>query len=106
MRIALDECVNPRVKCLLETDHAVLTVLELGWGGLPDHILVERLRRRCDVHLTIDRGFEPEHNRTAVDFEIVIAPVARNRLAHYQSIREKISQAVSSVKPGQVTHVS
>ena len=93
MKIVLDECVNPRVKRLLETDQAVLTVLELGWGGLPDHILLERLQGRCDVFLTIDRGFEHQHNLALLRFGIVIVQVSRNRLAHYEAIEEKISQA-------------
>jgi len=54
VRIVLDECVNPRVERLLETDHALFTVPKLGWGGLPDNILVEHLQGRCEVFLTID----------------------------------------------------
>ncbi len=106
MRIVLDECVNPRVKRLLETDHAVFTVLELGWRGLPDNILVEHLQGRCEVFLTIDRGFEHQHSLSLLGFGIVIVHVTRNRLAHYEAIREKISQAVSSVRRGEVVHVS
>ena len=105
MRIVLDECVNPRVKRLLEAEHAVFTVLELGWGGFPDHILVERLQGRCDVFLTIDRGFEHEHNLTLLRFGIVIVHVARNRIAHYEAVRERISQAASAVGPGEILHV-
>ena len=105
MRIVLDECVNPRVEHLLETNRAVSTVLKLGWGGLPDNILVEHLRGRCDVFFTIDQGFEHQHNLSLFGFGIVIVHVSRNRLAHYEAIREKISQAVYSVKPGEVIHV-
>ncbi len=105
MRIVLDECVNPRVERLLETSHAVFTVLGLGWGGPPDNAWVERLRGRCEVFLTIDQGFEHEHNLSSLGFGVVIAHVARNRLAHYEAIRDEISQAVSSVRPGQVIHV-
>lgn len=106
MRIVLDECVNPRVKRLLEVDHAVFTVVELGWRGLPDRVLVERLQGRCEVFLTIDRRFEHEHNLSLLNFGIVIVQVARNRIRHYEAIRERISQAVSSIRPGEVVHVS
>ena len=105
MQIVLDECVNPRVKRLLDTDHDVSTVLELGWGGFPDHLLVERMQGRCEVFLTIDRGFEHEHNLSSLTFGIVIVHVPRNHLAHFKPLREKISQALSSVKPGEVIHV-
>jgi len=105
VRIVLDECVNPRVKHLLEGDHTVFTVLGLGWGGLPDTILLERLRGRCEVFLTIDQGFEHEHNLSSLGFGIVIVRVHRNRFAYYQAIQEKIRHAVSSVRPGEAVHV-
>ncbi|MGD0227539.1 MAG: DUF5615 family PIN-like protein [Terriglobia bacterium] len=105
MRIVLDECVNPRVRRLLEADHVVFTVLGMGWGGLPDNILVEHLQGSCEVFLTIDQGFEHEHNLAFLRFGIVIVRVPKNRITHYEAIREEICQAVSSVKPGEVIHV-
>ena len=106
MRIVLDECVNPRVRRLLEADHAVFNARELGWGGLRNRTLVERLQGHCEVFLTIDRGFEHEHNLSSLNFGIVIVRLARNRIAYYEAIRERIKQAVSSVRPGEVVHVS
>ena len=102
----LDERVNPRVERLLERDHAVTNVLKLGWGDLPDNIPVEHLQGRCEVFLTIDHGFEHQHSLPLLGFGIVIVHVPRNRLAHYEAIREEISQAVSSLRPGEVIHVS
>ena len=72
---------------------------------LPDHILVEWLQGRCEVFLTIDRGFEHEHNLSLLSFGIVIVHVARNCLRHYEAIQEKLTQALSSVRPGKVVHV-
>jgi len=103
--IVLDECVNPRVERLLKSDHTVFTVLGLGWGGLPDNILVEHLQGQCDVFLTLDQGFEHEHNLSSLEFGIVIVHVTRNRFAHYQLFQGKIRQAVSAIRPGQVIHV-
>jgi hypothetical protein len=106
VRIILDECVNLRVRRLLEADHAVFTALELGWGGLPDHAVLEQLQGRCDAFLTVGRGFEHEHNLSSLRFGIVIVHVPRNRMAYYELVREKIIEAVSSVRPGEVLHVS
>jgi hypothetical protein len=105
VRIVLDECVNPRVERLLKADHSVLSVLGLGWGGLPDNILIDRLRGQCEVFLTIDQGFEHEHNLSLLGFGIVIVHVPRNRLGHYAAIRDEIIHAVSTVRPGEVVHV-
>ena len=106
MHLVLDECVNPRVRWLLGADHTVHTVFELGWGGLPDHVLVEHLQGRCDVFLTIDRGFEHQHNVPLLSFGIVIVHVVRNRPSYYQAIQDEISRAVFAVKPGRVLHVA
>ena len=105
MRIVLDECVNPRVRDLLKADHTVSTVFELGWGGLSDSKLVGQLQGRCDVFLTIDRGFEHQHNLSVLGYGIVIVHVARNRLIHYVAVQAEIHQAVSSIRPGEVIHV-
>ena len=105
MRIVLDECVNPRVEHLLKSEHSVFSVLGLGWGGLPDNILIDRLQGRCEVFLTIDQGFEHEHNLSSLEFGIVIVHVPRNRLAHYVAIREEIYRAVSRIRPAEVIHV-
>ena len=86
MRIGLDECVNPRVQRLFETDHTVFTVLGLGWGGLPDNVLLEQWQGRGEAFLTIDQGFEPQHNLSQLRFGIVIVRVPKNRLRHYQAI--------------------
>lgn len=104
MRIILDECVNPRVRRLLESEHLVFTVLELGWGGLPDHLLLQQVQGHCEVFVTIDRGFEHEHRLSSLRFGIVIVHVQHNRMACYEALRDKIIQAVSSVGPGKVLH--
>lgn len=105
MRILLDECVNPRVKQLLEPYYTVLTVVECGWGGLPDNVLLKHLQGSCDVFLTIDQGFEHEHNLALLDFGIVIAHVPKNRTLYYKAISDEIYQAVSRVGLGEVVHV-
>ncbi len=75
-------------------------------GRFADHILLQRLQGHCEVFLTLDRGFEHEHNLSLLSFGIVIVHVARNRFAHYEAIRKQISDAVTSVRPAEVAHAS
>jgi hypothetical protein len=105
VRIALDECVNPRVQRLFEPNHTVFTVLGLGWGGLPDNVLVEHLQGRCEAFVTIDQGFEHQLNLSQLGFGIVIVHVYRNRLRNYQAIRDQMIQALSTIQPGEIIHV-
>lgn len=62
MRIPLDECVDPRYGI---PGHEVTTVAEAQWRALPDACLIARAQGRCDVLVTIDQGFEHEHNLLA-----------------------------------------
>jgi hypothetical protein len=72
----------------------------MGWGWLRDRTLVERLRGHCEAFLTIDQGFEYEHNLSSLNFGIVIVHVVRNRITSYKALQERMRQAVSSVRPG------
>ncbi len=61
MRILIDECANPRVRQAFP-NHDVVTIAEAEWRTLPDGKLVALAQGNFDVLITIDRGFEFEHN--------------------------------------------
>ena len=105
MRILLDECVNPRVRQAFP-DHEVLTVAEAEWRTLPDTELTEHAQGRFDVLVTIDRGFEFEHNLAKLTFGIVIVHVTKNRIEYYRPIFTALVAAVARVKAGEVIHVT
>ena len=104
MRILLDECVNPRLWQAFP-GHEVLTVARAKWRGLPDAKLIAKAQGQCDVLVTIDRGFEHEHNLKRLSFGIVIIHVPRNRMEYYRPLLPLLQDAVERVKPGQVVHV-
>ena len=79
MRILLDECVNPRVREAFP-EHDVVTVEEAEWRTLPDNEMMIHAQGQFDAFVTIDRGFEFEHNLKKLTFGIVIVHVEKNRL--------------------------
>jgi len=105
VRILLDECVNPRLRQTFP-NHEVLTVAQAKWRTLSDAKLVAQAQGQCDVLVTIDQGFEHEHNLKKLSFGIVIVHVARNRMEHYRPLFSVLLDAVERVQPGQVIHVS
>jgi predicted nuclease of predicted toxin-antitoxin system len=105
VRILLDECVNPRVRQAFP-DHEILTVIEAKWRTLPDTELIARAQGQFDVFVTIDRGFEFEHNLAKLTFGIVIVHVPKNRLESYQPIFPALLASVERVKSGEVIHVA
>jgi predicted nuclease of predicted toxin-antitoxin system len=105
VRILLDECVNPRLRQAFP-NHDVLTVAKAKWRALPDAKLIVQAQGQCDVLVTIDRGFEHEHNLKKLSFGIVIIHVLKNRMEYYIPLFPALLNAVERVKPGQVVHVS
>ncbi len=104
MRVLLDECVNRRIREAFSA-HTVTTVDEVSWRALPDHKLVAAAQGLFDVLVTIDRGFEFEHNLKKLTFGIVIVHVARNRVSYYRPLYPAILATVERVQPGEVIHV-
>ena len=105
MRILLDECVNPRLRQAFP-GHEVLTAAEAKWRTLPDATLIAQAQGRCDVLVTIDRGFEYEHNLKKLTFGIVIVHVSRNRMEDYRPLFPGLQNALAQAKAGEVVHVS
>ena len=105
MRILLDECVNPRLRQAFP-DHEVLTVAQAQWRTLPDAKLIAQAQGQCDVLVTIDQGFEHEHNLKKLTFGIVIVHVKRNRMEFYRPLFLALLDAVENARAGEVIHVT
>ena len=104
MRILLDECLDPGIRDYL-TGHQVTTVGEASWQSTADNQLIQLAQGRFEVLLTLDRGFEFQHNLKKLTFDIVIVHPTRNRQEDYEPMAEALRQAVEAVEPGQVLHV-
>ncbi len=108
-RVLIDECINPRLATRLRAslpDHLVETVRDLGWAGQPDHILLRKIQGRFDTFLTIDKGFEQEHNAEKLTFAVVVLETANNQMPSYERLFEDLIRQIQSIAPGQVVRVS
>ena len=104
MRILLDECVNPRLQQAFP-NHEVVSVAKAKWRALPDAKLIAQAQGQCDVLVTIDKGFEHEHNLKKLSFGIVIVHVPKDRMECYRPLFQELLDATEHVKPGHVIHV-
>jgi hypothetical protein len=104
MRVFLDACMDPRAASVF-VGHQVTTAFAAGWHRLKDHELLPLIQGSFDALVTIDGGFEHEHNLKDLSFGIVIVHVVRNKAAHYQDLAAELLAAVDRVKPGEVIHV-
>ena len=107
-RVLIDECINPRLATRLRTllpDHVVDTVRDLGWAGQPDHILVPLLQGRFDAFLTIDKGFEHEHNVEKLTFGVVVLETTNNQMPSYERLLDDLRRQIQSISAGQIARV-
>ena len=104
MRLLLDECVDPRVKGLLE-EHQVFTVHEMGWDRLTDGEVLSQAQHLFDALVTIDRGLEFQQNIKRFSIEVVIISVRKNQVAHYRVIEKELLDAVVGIRPGEVIRI-
>jgi predicted nuclease of predicted toxin-antitoxin system len=92
-RILVDECINPRLVSRLGITlpgYSVAELRDLGWAGEKDHILVTKIAGHFDVFLTIDKGFEFEHNLKKLSFGIIVMTAANNQMSSYERLMEEL----------------
>ena len=107
-RILVDECINPRLAPRIRSSlpqYSVDTVRELGWAGQKDHVLIKEIEGRYDVFLTIDKGFEFEHNLQKFSFGIIVLTTANNQMPSYERVLEELVRQIQRLSPGYVVHV-
>ena len=78
----------------------------MGWAGQRDHVLIRQIQSRFDVFLTIDKGFEFEHNLKKLSFGVIVLETANNQMPSYERVSEELVRLIQSVAPGQVVRIS
>ena len=104
----MDECINPRLAKQLRIclpNHIVDTVREKGWIGCRDHLLIQKIKNEFDVFVTIDRGFEFEHNLNQLSFGIIILATPNNQMPSYERLLDRLLAAIIEIDHGKVVHV-
>jgi predicted nuclease of predicted toxin-antitoxin system len=107
-RILVDECINPRLAPRIRSSlprSSVDTVRDLGWAGQKDHVLIPRIEGRYDVFLTIDKGFEFEHDLKQFSFGIIVLTTANNQMPSYERLLEELVRQIHLLSPGHAVHV-
>jgi hypothetical protein len=98
-RVLIDECINPRLAGHLRRvlpQCSVDTVGDLGWAGQRDHVLIPQIQGRFDIFLTIDKGFEFEHNLKKFSFGVIVLETANNQMPSYERVLEALVEMISN----------
>jgi len=55
--------------------------------------------------LTIDKGFEFEHDLKRLSFGIIVLTITNNQMPSYERLLEELVRQIQQVCPGQVVHM-
>ncbi len=104
MRILLDECL-PRLLKRDLADHQVATVTEMGWSGMMNGKLLTIAEEHFDILLTVDSGIEHQQNLKNKQIAIVILD-APNKVRYLQLLVPALLDALPTIQPGTIVHIS
>ena len=107
-RVLIDECINPRLASRLRSElpgFTVVTVRELQLAGVKDRSLVAKIQDAFEVFLTIDKGFEFEHDLRKLNFGIIIVSANNNQMPSYERLLANLIMQICGAEHGQVVHV-
>jgi hypothetical protein len=105
MRILLDECVNPRVRAAFK-GHQVKTVVEMGWRGITNGMLLALAEADFDVFVTLDQNLEYQQNIPKIKLGFLVIKVPDNKIGFYEPIFAAMCAAAEQIVAGQVVHIT
>jgi hypothetical protein len=104
VKLLLDECVTRFVKRELP-GHEVHTIEEAGFKGLENGDLLRAATGTYEVLITVDQNLPYQQNVTGLDIAILVLAAKRNSYARLQPLMNRATQALDSIKSGDVIRI-
>ena len=98
MRVLLDECVPRRFRSELG-DHAVSTVVEMGWSGIKNGHLLLQASASFDCLLTVDANLQYQQASGSLAVAVLVVRVRTNQLAELKAIAAQVREALTQIRP-------
>ena len=104
MRLLLDECIDRRLARDIR-GHEVCTVIDLGWAGVRNGVLLTRAAGQFDAFVTVDRNLAFQQRIDTLPFAVVVLRARTNRLADLRPLVPLLLQVLPTLQPGEVKWV-
>ncbi len=101
MRVLLDECVPHRIRSELR-EHAVLTVVEMGWAGIRNGQLLARAALEFDCFLTVDSNLQFQQSLGKLPVAVLVVRAPNNRYLTLKSMMPLVREALEQIRPGKL----
>ena len=106
MKILLDECIPPKLKCSLP-DHQCHTVPEAGLAGRKNGFLLDLAEQAgFEIFVTMDRGLEYQQNLEGRSIAILILRGKSNRLADLLPLVPDLLRAMKLARKGEIRRIA
>ncbi|MDE3011622.1 MAG: DUF5615 family PIN-like protein [Pseudomonadota bacterium] len=105
MRLLLDESVPRRLRRYLP-DHAVSTVVEMGWGGTKNGALLKLAAVRFDAFITVDQNLPYQQNAMHLPLPVIVLAAKSNALADLLRVVSGLKNALAGLQAGLCLAVS
>ena len=104
MRLLLDECIVRKLKRDL-VGHEVATVVEAGYSGLKNGVLLRAAEGNFDVLITVDRNLPFQQNIGSLQIAVLIMIAAGVTYPDLKPLVPEVLVSLSTVQPGDVLRV-
>jgi predicted nuclease of predicted toxin-antitoxin system len=98
MRLLFDESVPYRLRKALP-NHAIRTVVEMGWSGTKNGKLLALASTSFDALITVDKNLEHQQNLTTLPVAVVLVSAKSNELEELLPLVADLERALSSLQP-------
>ena len=106
MYVLLDENLDWRLVRYFDADFQVTTVSRQDWKGMRNGELLRQAAAIFDALITMDKGIEYQQNLRKHTIGIILISAKSNRLQDIQPAMRCVNQALRTLEPGQITHVT
>jgi Domain of unknown function (DUF5615) len=104
VRVLLDECV-PRTLRRELPGHEVRTVVEMGWAGTRNGLLLRQAAAEFDAFLTVDQGLEFQQHLVGIDLAVIVMAAPSNKIEDLRPLMPRVLAAISSSSAGEIVVV-
>jgi len=104
MRVLLDECVPARL-CGELALHEARTVVEMGWSGIKNGVLLRLAAAEFDCFITVDRNLQFQQNVIGMTIGVVVLHASSNNIDTLRPLMPDVLAALKRIVHGQVIDI-
>ena len=104
VRVLLDECVPRRVRAEL-VEHAVLTVVDMGWSGIKNGQLLAKAAIQFDCFLTVDKNLQFQQAPSELPIAVLVIHAVNNKFETLKPLIQQVREVPLVIQPRELRRI-